>query len=402
MSDLFKELRFLGLRPEDKIREAHVTPGQILEEQYNFADFHKTASGEYEIVNLMQQAGAEESSGTLNTGNKRPSGQAWAPLIYKYDESDPLRKKSYPVSDMTKKTKGKLLSAMKSWIKEKENAYEKLKKEYIKIKKSDNNIKILPISLNINFGSYHQTELSALDIINTQINILTKSFRKLIEILRSRSLYRIFSNYSRIILLDSFNKPYLHIIFYYNTDESSDELSDYFIRDIIRTWCKIFSKNEEKFNFRDMTPASNNIIPWDVSLNYIVLKRPFPVMRNDDNEEAWGRGEYVSDEGSLYKFTVSISHILQPFNRDRNKKYLAPKSLISRGSPDFSQLPSSLIKRFEENHEHMTSSDYSRFVNKADQTEKYHLYYLEQVAKQYVKIPGINNITSSLFSYRKK
>lgn len=402
MSDLFKELRFLGLRPEDKIREAHVTPRQILEEQYNFADFHKTASGEYEIVNLMQQAGAEESSGTLNTGNKRPSGQARAPLIYKYDESDPLRKKSYPVSDMTKKTKGKLLSAMKAWIKEKENAYKKLKKEHIKIKKPDNNIKILPISLNINFGSYHQPGLSALEITNTQINILTKSFRKLIEKLSSRSLYRIFSNYSRIILLDSYNKPYLHIIFYYNNDKSSDELSDYFIRDIIRTWCEVFSKNGGNFNYGDITSANNKIIPWDVSLNYIIFKRPFPVMRNDDNEEAWGRGEYVSDKGSLYQFTVSISHILQPFTCDRDKKYLIPKSLISRGSPDFSKLPPSLIKRFEENQEYTTLSNYSNFVKKVDQTEKYHLYYLEQVAKQYVKIPGINNITSSLFSYRKK
>ncbi|MEY0545242.1 hypothetical protein AB7318_22210 [Providencia rettgeri] len=95
--------------------------------------------------------------------------------------------------------------------------------------------------------------------------------------------------------------------------------------------------------------------------------------------------------------------MLFPFFRTVYPIQLVPiKSHRKSTQIQLEQIPKALLSRHYEELSYYHEKEFSLFVKEVKQKNNYHLYYLEQVAKQYTKIPMINNITSGLFSYKNK
>lgn len=404
MSDLFKELRFLGLRTEDTAKVATVLSEIDLRKEYNFTDFCKNNADEWTIVDLFEQGRAEqkltsppplrhwrEENKSALDGRKK--------VITCYSAENENAQSVYITSSdhFTRKPKGPLLSAMKQWISEKERCFESLQEKYYNVLKENKAVNLLPISLKINPDQINSPP--SMEMINEKVSELTAAFTKLITKVKSRSYYSQFLSYSRVILLDKNDHPYLHIILYYQ----KSDISDFFIRDLTRIWCEVCDEFIQENSIytppflRDKKPRYN-----DISLNYVIFNHPFPAMLNDESEDDadWREGEYYKNSEKIYYFKITITHMLRPFNTGDPECIIIPKSLKNRSG--LIHYPEIFTRRFSEVQGYSDEKELQRFVKNIEQDKKYHLYYLEQVAKQYIKIPNLNNMSSGEFSYKLK
>ncbi|URE79604.1 hypothetical protein MWH14_04580 [Providencia stuartii] len=384
MNTVFKELSFLGLREQDKITPAHIVSEHLLRDQYTFTDFYKRENDEqYVIDDLYLEARIQEANNKADRKNSIP----WREDRSRFDESvtclnyqNNTKTTLTHRDSVTKKPKGELLSRMKLWLKEKQDAYKKLVNNYNHCINNHKNIKLLPISF------YIEKDYSDTQLISEHIKELVNAFSAMLNTLKGRQIYSCFVSYSRVILLDANNRPYLHIIFYYqrnDTREYKNDISDCFIRDMTREWCKACKQN--------------------VHVNYMAFNSLLAEMANDDEQEEWEQGLCRNQDNSVYHFSVSASHVLFPFFRTVDPIQLVPiKSHRKSTQIQLEQIPKALLSRHYEELSYYHEKEFSLFVKEVKQKNNYHLYYLEQVAKQYTKIPMINNITSGLFSYKNK
>ena len=406
VSDLFKELRFLGLRTEDTAKVATVISEIDLRKEYNFTDFCKNNADEWNIVDLFEQGRAEQKLNSPSSlrhwrEENKLALDGRKEVITCYSSENENAQSVYIKSsdNFTRKPKGPLLSAMKQWVSEKEKCFESLQEKYSDVLKENKTVNLLPISLKINPDQI-KSPLS-MEMINEKVSELTTAFTKLITKIKSRSHYSQFISYSRVILLDKNNHPYLHIILYYQ----KSNISDFFIRDLTRIWCEVCDEfiqtnSIQTSSFlRDKAPRYN-----DISLNYVIFNHPFPAMLNDEPEDDadWREGEYYKNNEKTYHFKITITHMLRPFNTIEPEHIIIPESLKKRHNSDLSHYPEAFIRRFSEVQGYSDEKELQRFVKHIEQDKKYHLYYLEQVAKQYIKIPNLNNMSSGEFSYKLK
>lgn len=236
MSDLFKELRFMALRSTDDTKVSHVISESTLRKEYNFTDFYKLDDNKYGVTDLYFEGRVAEK---VNYPPKKPQYSipvtGLAHNSIRYTELGNQSFSLYDCDRFTRKPKGELLSAMKLWIKEKEDFYEKLYKIYSTVKKEHKDIYLLPISLKVNFEHYDEDPVAR---INHQSALLTSAFKLLITKITSRKGYETFLYYSRVILLDRSRQPFLHIVLYYKPSE----ISDFYLRDLTRIWCEVVDK----------------------------------------------------------------------------------------------------------------------------------------------------------------
>ena len=392
MSDLFKELRFMGLRSEDDLRIAHVISESSLRKEYNFLDFYKREDNTYVMTDLYREARAAETlfyplaeSTRIDFAMSFPTSN----LIYTSTDTQFIRLSRE--GGFTRKPKGDLLSAMKAWVKEKESFFEKLHSKYLVLLSEHKKIYLLPMSFKVNLTTKNGD--ITLDDIKSQSKILTDAFSSLVTKIKSRSQYASFIHYSRVILLDDSHQPFLHVILYYK----DADISDFFIRDLTRIWCEVADKAIQKNDF-DVSLRDDDDVELTprVSVNYVHFGPPIPRMRNDDEEDNWNYGEhYLKDK--KYTFEVSASHLLQSF---QTKKVIVSAEQKMRGEFDLNRYINGLIGRFSEEDSYLKEAEFKRFVKGVKQEMAYHRYYLERVAKQYIKIPDLNNLSEGVFTYQ--
>ncbi len=392
MSDLFKELRFMALRSTDDTKVSHVISESTLRKEYNFTDFYKLDDNKYRVTDLYLEGRVAEK---VNYPPKKPqnsipvTGLPHNSIIY-----TPLGNQSFSLyaSDLfTRKPKGELLSAMKLWIKEKEDFYEKLYKTYSTVKKEHKDIYLLPISLKVNFEHYDEDPVAR---INHQSALLTSAFKLLITKITSRKGYEVFLHYTRVILLDNRQQPFLHVVLYYK----ESDISDFYLRDLTRIWCEVVDKTiqEKCSDIKLQTNKDNDDL--SVEVDYVYFDKPFPSMHNDEYEDEWKNGKHYSltDSEIRYGFEVSATDLPSAFNPLRHKNIIVPLSKKRRTSSYLGY-----VGRFSEADSYLNEAEFKKWMKGIKQDQKYHTDYLERIAKQYVKIPDLNNLSHGVFTYKK-
>ena len=279
---------------------------------------------------------------------------------------------------------------MKLWIKEKEDFYEKLYKTYSTVKKEHKDIYLLPISLKVNFEHYDEDPVAR---INHQSALLTSAFKLLITKITSRKGYETFLYYSRVILLDRSQQPFLHIVLYYKPSE----ISDFYLRDLTRIWCEVVDKTIQEKCSDIKLETNKDDDDLSVEVDYVYFDKPLPSMHNDGYEDEWKNGKHYSltDSEIRYGFEVSATDLSSAFNPLHHKNIIAPRSRRpTRNSLGY-------VGRFSEADSYLNEAEFKKWMKGIKQDQKYHTDYLERIAKQYVKIPDLNNLSHGVFTYKK-
>ncbi|EPT2282748.1 hypothetical protein [Escherichia coli] len=399
MSDLFKELRFMGLRSEDKTKVSYVVSEAALREEYNFTHFYKLEDGGYELVDLYTEGVVAELVNSPPRRHYTPTVRTLARNSIKFTSlgNQPIHLSHN--DSFTKKPKGELLKVMKLWIKEKQGVFTKLHNTYFDLQQKHKKIYLLPVSFKINFSS--QLDDDPCVKIPSQSKILTEAFTQLVEKVKSRHLYASFLHYSRLVLLTNQQQPFLHVLFYYQ----EPDISDFYIRDLTRIWCEVVDKAIARHGTDIEKTSFKRTDETHVYTDYVYFDTPLPQMRNDgeDNEdgEDWKDGHYYLND-KRYNFEVSHAHFLQSSMPRKSVNIIVPQRRKGRAGVDLKRNIEAKIKRFSEDESYFSEAEYKKWIKSIKQDQNHHTDYLEKVAKQYVKIPGVNNLTTGVFTYLPK
>ncbi len=397
MGELFKDLRFMALRSIDKTKASRVISEPALRKEYNFTYFCKLSENQYAVTDLYREGQVAECAPyRLQKSRSYDYSTAIPQCNIQYTELEHSSIHLHAADRFTKKPKGELLSAMKSWLSEKEDLFEKLHGTYVMLQKEHKNIFLLPISLKINLE--YQGIDDPVTRINYQSAILTNAFKSLITKISSRSDYETFIHYSRIILLDNHQQPFLHAVLYYK----DPDISDFYIRDLTRIWCEAADKAMQENSYDIIAQNSDEEDDVSVEVNYVYFDTPFSSMLNDDEEGEWEDGRHYDVNDRRFSFEVSTTPLYSAFNYLYHKYIIVPLSKRPRGGNNsLSRRIDLQIARFSEADSYFSEAELKRWMKGIKQEQNYHIDYLERVAKQYVKIPNLNNLSQGVFTYKK-
>ena len=397
MSELFKELRFMALRSIDKTKVSRVISESTLRKEYNFTHFCKLDDNQYAVTDLYHEGRIGECA---NYRSQKPRSYDLITLIpqcnIQYTELEHSSIHLHKANSFTRKPKGELLSAMKSWVSEKEDFFEKLHDTYLALQKEHKNIYLLPISLKI-YLEYHGID-NLVESINHQSAILTNAFKSLITKISSRRDYETFIHYSRVILLDNRQRPFLHVVLYYK----DPDISDFYIRDLTRIWCETADKAIQENGSGIVAQNSDDEDDVSVEVNYVYFDTPLPSMLNDEEEGEWEDGRHYDVNDRRYSLEVSATPLYSALNYSYHKDIIVPLSKRKRGADSsLSRRIDLQVARFSEADSYLSEAEFKKWIKGVKQEQSYHIYYLERVAKQYVKIPNLNNLSQGIFTYKK-
>lgn len=280
------------------------------------------------------------------------------------------------------KLNGELRFLVRSLVNEKKSCLRKLQSHYAEIQKDNKKekIRMLPVSFWLNERHLKKNLLGSVNISASDykhyFKLLNASINNMLKKLEKRKAFCVFKGCSKVILLAPDTTPYIHLIFYYSAD-----ITDYFVCEMAREWC--------------LETQS------DVRMNYVCFDAPLPHEQEYEHEGFYKSGKLYSD-GKTFGVNVKMSSIILPFS-DRNKDTDVLISSQERNPrvKNIQLLQDDVKDGILEIDPYFSDSERRRFVKKIQNNQQYHLFYLEQVARQFTAIPNVTEITHKSFTYKK-
>lgn len=369
-SEIFRDLNFLGLDPKNRgIKYASLSQKE-LEERYSFIRFYRM-SNIYHIQDLCDVSPSKKDNARRVDLNELASS-----IINSLSNENHRDNFLAPLSEL----RDELRIDVKRAIRDKRACYNKLHSHYHRVLKENKKekIRMLPISFSIDKKSILALQFgkkkTAFPAIKTATKWLNKSFNQMIKRLQKRKAFSVFRGCSHLILLDKNYIPYLQVIFYYTGD-----ITDYFIKEMAQEWCLANKCN--------------------VRLNYVAFGHILPLDWDDKHDEFCQEGYYPIDE-KQYQIDVSIRNLLLPFSSIYSDTFI-PKASESKLETDLEFITSEAIAGRVGINPYLNSKERKKFVKGIKNSTPYHLFYLEQVAKQFTKIPTVTEGTYKIFTYQK-
>ncbi|HAW2772619.1 TPA: hypothetical protein JLQ64_003949 [Escherichia coli] len=371
-NELFTDVNFLGLDAKERGVEHEILSLKELSHRYSFITFNKPDNGmnTYIIHNLLEEL--QNTLGIEFALNKLKSS------LYKVS-----RKRKFH-SYISKYMDRNLRKQIKQQLRIKRSCYDKLYTHYCHIKKDHKKetIMMLPVLFGFDDARIYQPSFD-LKFERTRpiqtwriykvVEELNKSFNKMLKKLSKRKAYSVFKACSHVVLLGERHIPYLQVIFYY-----VGKITDYFIRDMAREWCVV-----------------NKCGVW---LDYVKFDDELPHDR-DHNEELCQQG-YYTEEQNQYQIKASIRNLILPFS-DEYTDVLIPNEQDSRHERNANYILEKAMRGRIKIAPYFEDKKRKKFIRGIKNTTLYHLYYLEQVAKQFTKIPKVTGPTYKKFTYQK-
>lgn len=372
-NELFSDLNFLGLDSRGRGIKRQEFSLEELSDRYSFISFNKSnkTGGEYTIQNLQEQFQKElkisKSLEELMEVNDRLSGGGSSErYVFKALSSD-IRKQ------------------VKQQLRIKQSCYDKLYTHYCHVKKENkkDTIMMLPVLLGLDdaiilgrsiYLKDTPTASLSTTIILSAVKTLNSSFNKMLRRLGKRKAYSVFKACSHVVLLGERNIPFLQVIFYYTGD-----ITDYFIRDMAREWCIV-----------------NECNVW---LDYVRFDSELSPDWDNEYDEFCRQG-YYSEGQERYQIDAAIRNLILPFSKEYTDIFI-PKEQSSKYRKHTNYLIKKVTAGKIKIAPHFDDKKRKKFVCNIKNSPRYHLYYLEQVAKQFTKIPTVTGPTCKKFTYQK-
>ncbi|MBS0917590.1 hypothetical protein [Providencia rettgeri] len=372
-NELFSDLNFLRLDSKGRGINHKIFSLRELNDRYSFITFNKSdkKTNSHIIQNLQ-----EELQDALQ-------------IIQPLEELMVLNEKLWGIkkdhSHISKALGSDLRKQIKQQLRIKQSCYDKLYAHYYHVKKEHKKetIMMLPILFGIGDALVYrgamdiksaQTKPLSTELIHNIVKMLNTSLIKMLKKLSKRKAYSVFKGCSHVVLLGERYIPYLQVIFYYTGD-----ITDYFIRDMAREWC-----------------IANRGGVW---LDYVRFDKNLPPDWDDEYEEFCDKGYLLIGENQ-YPVDVAVRCLILPFSKEYYDR-LMPKPHDAEKNDNSKFIVEQSNTGNIKINPSFSEKERKKFVKHIKNTSFYHLFYLEQVAKQFTKIPKVTGITYKIFTYQK-